>query len=172
MKPAPAHKLPRQTAAEPAYDRDYFGWVSSQAIALRQHRAEALDWENLREEVEDLGAALKRELRSRLKIILIHLLKFRYQARKQSVSWENTLLEQRAECRDLLEENPSLKLVVPELLAKAYRYARPAAGSEMRLAKEEWLALFPARCPWAAGQVLDDDFVPGLVPGRPRRASR
>ena len=56
------------------YERDYYTWAVEQAHALKEHRTEALDWKNLAEEVEGLGRSERRELRSRLKVLLAHLL--------------------------------------------------------------------------------------------------
>ena len=56
------------------YERDYNTWAVEQAHALKEHRTEALDWKNLAEEVEGLGRGERRELRSRLKVLLAHLL--------------------------------------------------------------------------------------------------
>ncbi len=153
-----------------AYERDYYAWVQEQVAALRERRPEALDWENLREEVEDLGKRERRDLRSRLEVILVHLLKWQFQAQKRSRSWEGSLAEQRLRAMDLLGENPSLKPQLPELTARAYQLACMAAASEMGLRKREWQRTFPAACPWSVEQVLDEDFVP--TPARASSRSR
>ncbi len=167
MKDATA-KTDGHVAPESLYDRDYYAWVQKQVEALRRRRPEALDWEYLREEVEDLGKHERRELTSRLQMILVHLLKWQFQSRKRSRSWEGTLVEQRLNAKELLSENPSLKPQMVELTARAYQLARPTAASEMGLGKREWQRLFPAACPWSPEQVLDEDFLPATPPARPR----
>jgi hypothetical protein len=37
------------------YERDYYAWLQNQVQALRDHRIEDVDWENIAEEIEDLG---------------------------------------------------------------------------------------------------------------------
>lgn len=165
---AQSEKQLPQAPAESAYERDYYAWVQDQVRALRERRPEALDWENLCEEVGDLAASLKRELRSRLEAILTHLLKWRYQPRKRSVSWRVTLVEQRHKADGLLEENSSLRSMLGDIMARAYGSACSLAGTEMGLEKKEWQRTFPAECPWSAEQVLDEDF----LPNPPRAASR
>ena len=76
------------------YQRDYYTWALEQARALRTRRGEALDWENLAEEMEGLALSEERELESRLEVLLVHLLKWRYQTKKRSRSWQLTIREQ------------------------------------------------------------------------------
>ncbi len=76
-------EVPRAEAREDLYERDYYSWALEQAQALRARRTEALDWENLAEEVEGLGRGEVRELESRLEVLLVHLLKWRYQPKKR-----------------------------------------------------------------------------------------
>ena len=159
---------PTQVAAKSEYERDFYAWIHSQARALRERRFEALDLDKLIEEVEDLGKAIARELRSRLKIILIHLLKWQYQSAKRSSSWRLTLGEQRDQIEDLLEENPSLRPQLPDAMAKAYASACKSAAREMKLAGHRSHAIFPAQCPWSLEEILDDDFLPSAT----RPASR
>src|SRR3984893_6553283 len=98
----------RGPAKESLYRRDYYAWVQTQVQALKERQLNDLDLENLSEEVADLGTSLRHELRSRMRVILTHLLKWQFQPSKKSSSWQMTLIEQRAGVRDLLEENPSL----------------------------------------------------------------
>jgi len=151
---------PRDSAQKSLYDRDFYAWLGSQVSALREHRLGDLDLENLVEEVGDLAANLQRELRNRLKVILVHLLKWHFHPSKQSTSWRVTLLEQRDQIAQLLEQNPSLSRQVSELIAKTYASASKRAGVEMKLAKTDAQRIFPARCPWTPAQILDDDFLP------------
>ena len=57
------------------YDRDYLQWVDDTVNKLRIGYFVNLDMDNLIEEIEDLGWSQKRELNSRLKMLLEHLLK-------------------------------------------------------------------------------------------------
>ena len=149
-----------QQAAQPLYETDYYAWLREQARALRAVRSSDLDGENLAEELEDLGKALRRELQSRLELILSHLLKWAYQPEKRTPSWENTLVEHRGRVADLLAKNPSLKNYLDEVATDAYRYARGAAGNDMGLAPREWRRQFPAKSPWSINEILNPSFLP------------
>jgi hypothetical protein len=146
-------------------DADYHAWLLEQSEALRNQRHDKLDWLNLAEELDSMARAERRELRSRFKTLLAHLLKWRYQAKKRSRSWEGTIDEQRLELEDLLDEEPSLSSYLPATIDKAYRLARAAAGREMSLGKAEWESLFPSECPWQFEQLMDGDFWPEAPTG-------
>ena len=127
---------------------------------LKERQFDDLDLENLIEEVEDLGRSLGRELRSRLEVLLAHLLKWRHQSNKRSNSWDLTIFHQRIRIQQLLEESPSLKATLPEVIRKVYPIAQKQAGKEMRLDKFQWARIFPAECPWTVEQILDEDYLP------------
>ena len=99
----------------------------------------------------------RRELTSRLKMLLAHLLKWQLQPEHRSPSWEATIKEQRLSLEDLLADNPSLRPTLPEQVTKAYRLARLLAVKETNLTERS----FPADCPYAPEQVADPDFYPG-----------
>lgn len=160
-------------------DADYHAWLLEQSEALRNQRHDKVDWLNLAEELDSMARAERRELRSRFKTLLAHLLKWRYQAKKRSRSWEGTIDEQRLELEDLLDEEPSLSSYLPATIDKAYRLARATAGREMGLGKAEWKSLFPSECPWRFEQFMQEDFWPDApteetttrpkVPSKPNR---
>jgi hypothetical protein len=160
MKPAPAlhKKITRGSESGSGYEQDFYAWLLSQVSALGERRFRDLDIENLIEEVEGLAGSLLRELRSRLRIVLVHLLKWRYQPEKRSTSWTITLLEQRDQIEDLLNQSPSLRRLIPESMEKAYRSATKRAALEMRRTNIQHI--FPAECPWTIEQILDEDYLP------------
>jgi hypothetical protein len=139
------------------YGADYAQWCAEQGALLRAGRVDAVDRENLAEEIESLGRSDKREIRSRLKELLLHLLKWHFQARKRKGGWRASIVEQRDELKQLLEESPSLHGLPSLALAKSYLVARAKAADETGLAE----AKFPDVCPYAVEEILDDDFFPG-----------
>ena len=138
------------------YDVDFYGWTQEQARLLREGRFAELDVVNLVEEVESLGRGEKRELVSRLRVLLLHLLKWQFQPNLQGVSWRLTIENQRADSREHIAENPSLKPQLDAILATAYGGARRDAVGETGLPR----LTFPAECPWSLDQVLSDEFLP------------
>ena len=116
------------------YRSDFYGWTQDQADALRRRSINEIDWDNLLAEIEDLGGSTRRELRSRLALIIQHLLKWRHQPSLRSKSWALTIMEQRAQVEDLLEENPSLRPQLDVIMAKALRTGVSGAASDTGLA--------------------------------------
>ena len=146
------------TAKTSLYETDFYAWTQQQAALLRKNTWGELDAANLAEEVESLGRRDKRELGSRLQVLLAHLLKWRYQPerREDSHSWYDTIVEQREQIADLLADSPSLQPQVPDLLSLRYVRARRRALRETGLSE----TVVPQMCPWTIEQVLDEAFWP------------
>jgi Domain of unknown function DUF29 len=138
------------------YEDDLFAWTQEQAALLRAHAVDGIDWENLAEEIESMGRRDRRELKSRLRVNLLHLLKWQAQPKLRRGSWRKTLLTQRVELRDLLQQSPSLRREVPDLMRDAYFDAVKEAVGETGLRAD----IFPSVCPYAPGDVLDEDHLP------------
>ncbi len=60
------------------YETDFVQWTEEQAKALSEHNEKALDWENLKEEIDNLGKEQINAVHSFLKQIIIHRLKLDY----------------------------------------------------------------------------------------------
>ena len=138
------------------YEQDFYSWTQEQAALLKAGRLTDLDIDNLIEEVETMGRSEKRELQSRLTVLLAHLLKWRHQPERRGKSWTLTIEGQRMNFIDVLNDNPGLKPQLPDILCNAYRLAKVNAAKETRLDK----AVFDADCPWTIEQIRDDGFFP------------
>lgn len=138
------------------YDTDYFAWATEQASLLSEGRLADADLPNLIEEIESMGRGEKRELKNRLAVLLLHLLKWCYQPEKRGRSWRATIRIQRFEIHNHLAANPSLKAHLPEIVAQAHEVARIAAAMETSLDE----ACFPTECPWTFEQIIAEDFWP------------
>jgi cell division protein FtsB len=144
------------TRARVRYEDDLFAWTQEQAALLRAHAVDAIDWENLAEEIESMGGRDRRKLESRLTVILSHLLKWQAQPALRGASWRKTLRAQRREIRKLLKQSPSLRREVPDMIREAYADAVKDAIDETGLRAE----VFPDTCPYAPDGVLDEDYLP------------
>lgn len=138
------------------YDQDFYAWAQTQADLLRQGRLADADIGHIAEEIESMGRAEKRELVSRLTVLLLHLLKWRFQPDQRGRSWRLSIIEQRLRITDHLADNPSLKARLPEALAAAHRLARLEAARETGLE----LDMFPDTCPWTFPEIMEEDFWP------------
>jgi len=152
----PARTAPSKPVPVKLYDRDMYRWTRQQARLLRAGRVSELDLQNLAEEIESLGNRDYRELRSRLQLILMHLLKWQCQSSKRTGSWRSTLRTQRHEVEGLLRQSPSLRRHLASMMATSYPIARESAADETSLP----LDVFPSACPYTAEQVLDTTFLP------------
>jgi hypothetical protein len=138
------------------YERDYFEWTIRQAELLRAGRFEELDIDHVAEEIEDMGRSQRRQLGSRLTVLLTHLLKWQAQPSRRGSSWETTVQVQRVKLQKLLREMPSLRGKLREERADAYEVAVLLAAKETRLPRSN----FPTPCPFTLEQLLDDAFFP------------
>ena len=139
------------------YDADFYAWTVEQAKLLEGQQWEQLDVPNLIEEIESLGRQQRQELRSRLSVLLGHLLKWQYQPRRRSRSWLATIRIQRRDILRLLQENPSLKPALGKILEDAFANARDLAIAETDLPEQD----FPSECLYSLAEILDEVFYPG-----------
>lgn len=138
------------------YELDLAAWLVEQAALARAGRAEALDLANLAEELDDLGRNLKRGLRSQLRRVVLHLLKWRYQPERRSTSWVESIDDGRSEIADILADSPSLRGRLAPLLAEAWPAARAKAARQTGLPLRD----LPADCPFKLADILDPDYWP------------
>ena len=136
------------------YKTDFYAWTQRQAGLLQNEDFAELDLPNLIEEIESMGISQRNEVTRRLIVLLMHLLKLRYQKRQHTNSWRRTIRTQRRDIEIVLESSPSLRRLVPDLIAYAYPRARKDAAAETNLP----LTTFPQDCPWTVEQILDADF--------------
>ena len=142
------------------YDSDFYAWAHEQAALLREGKLSSADIDNIAEEIESMGRSEKRELVSRLTVLLLHLLKWRFQPEFRSTSWRLSIEEQRLKITSHLADNPSLKTMLPAAIVESYQLAVIGARRETGLSREN----FPTACPWRFEQMMDSDFWPDDAP--------
>jgi Domain of unknown function DUF29 len=138
------------------YDVDFHLWLESNINLIKEGKLYQLDLENLLEELESMGNSDKSALESNLTILLMHLLKYKYQKNKISNSWRYTIREHRRRLKKSFQKSPSLKRYFYEVFGQTYDDARELAADETGLS----LNTFPLECPFTQLQVLDGDFLP------------
>jgi len=140
------------------YEQDFQAWALENAALLRQGRLADIDVLHIAEELEGMGASERRELQSRLQVLVCHLLKYQYQPERRGKSWLLTIGHQRDAIESLLKQSPSLRPLLDdaEEMADIYTKAVRDAVIETELDRH----LFPVRCPYAIDQLLDGDFLP------------
>lgn len=138
------------------YDQDYYLWLEKTIQLLQKQHFNRLDLAHLIEELEDMGRSAKRAVTSNLRILLMHLLKSKYQPQQRTHSWRYTIFEHRKRLQEAFEDSPSLKDYFADCFNQCYADARKAASLETGLPIET----FPPSSPFTQEQVLDSDFFP------------
>ena len=147
------------------YEQDFNLWRETMIAQIKEQHFHDLDWEHLLLELEDMGKSEKRSFLSNLTILIAHLLKLTVQADAPEMmkgSWYSSVTEHRFRVKKDLEENPSFKNYVHEVIFSAYADARKLAIKEGKLAKfgvripEQ--NEYPLICPFSIEQILDEDF--------------
>ncbi|WNZ25224.1 DUF29 domain-containing protein [Leptolyngbya sp. NK1-12] len=138
------------------YETDYLQWIEITVEKLRQQDYAAIDWDNLIEEIADMGRSERKSLKSNVTIVLLHLLKWQYQPQFRSGSWKGSIVEHRQWIRDDLASSPSLKPYLHEIFSQCYIDATEQASAETGLP----IASFPSESPYTLAQVLDAAFFP------------
>ncbi|MCC5639931.1 DUF29 domain-containing protein [Nostoc sp. CHAB 5844] len=147
---------PLKTDFRNLYEVDYLQWIETTVEKLRNQDYSSVDWENLIEEIEDMGRSERRSLESNLIVVILHLLKWQFQPEHRSGSWEGSIVEHRRRIKKVIKESPSLKPYLESIFAESYTEAVKQAKAETGLA----LATFPQECPYNLADVIDDEFLP------------
>ena len=148
-------KLPLAKGIDNLYNEDYYLWLKKTAQLIREKRFTEVDADNLVEEIEDMGKSEKRALESNMVVLLLHLLKYKYQPAKRSNSWKASIREHRRRLRKAFQDSPSLKVYCEEVFAECYEDARQQASDETGLS----LDTFPVKSPFTVSEVLDKKYL-------------
>jgi hypothetical protein len=140
----------RAAPSRPLYDTDFALWVDAQVAALRAGDVTALDVQNLIEELEGLTRRDERALGSQLKRIMAHLLK--QQPQRATRSWQDSIRSGREQIEDIIDQSPSLRRLLPDVMVKNYPRAVAHAASETGLSED----VFPDRPPFELAEVLGE----------------
>ena len=130
------------------YETDFHAWTQEQAERLRAGLS--VDRERIAEELLSLGGSEQNQLRNRLAILLMHMLKWEFQPDHRSPGWQATLKEQRRRIAKLLEKMPSLRPYLDESIMDAYETAVSFASVETGIIEQD----FPRTCPYGQDEIL------------------
>ena len=148
-----------QQTQKTLYETDYYLWVIETIKQLQNQELEAIDWENLIDEVSDLSRREKRKLQSLFKRLLEHLLKLKYwedEAERNRRHWRGEIANFRQQIKYQLEDSPSLNSYLKEIFAQSYRDARVMASEKSGLP----LSTFPSQPIARFDQILDENWLP------------
>jgi predicted transcriptional regulator len=145
--------------AQKLYETDYYLWVIETVKKLQNRELEAIDWENLIDEVSELGRREKKKLKSLLRNLWEHLLKLKYwqsEVERNQSHWKGEIRNFRKQIQDELEDSPSLKNYLHEILGECYEDAKQIVSDKSQLPLET----FPESAIAPLEQVLDENWFP------------
>ena len=148
-------------AQQSLYEQDFNAWALDMASKLKSKKFEALDIDNLVEEVEDMSKSQKRALESRLIVLIMHMLKWQVQYAKQCNSWKATIDNQRLQIKKLLKDMPSLKASLELIVMDDDNYHRSVLEAIEETSLDR--SLFPKELPYTLDQILDTNFYPNTM---------
>jgi hypothetical protein len=143
-------------AGSQLYDKDFYAWANEQAALLRAGKLGEADIEHIAEEIESLGKTEERELVSRLRVLMLHLLKWRVQPRERTPTREASIKIQRLDLLEHLQDNPSLRPAIAAIIERAFKGAVLEAIAETGFSDKH----FPQQCPWTFDEMMAEDFRP------------
>ncbi|MEL6440649.1 MAG: DUF29 domain-containing protein [Cyanobacteria bacterium J06621_8] len=149
-------QLSSSTDTANLYERDYYLWLLHTAQLLSEGKLTEVDVANLIEEITDMGKSEKQAVESNLVVVLLHLLKYKYQPEKRSNSWKASIREHRRRLRKAFADSPSLKGYFEEVFTECYGEAREQAADETGLPLET----FPLESFFTPAEALDPNYLP------------
>ena len=136
------------------YEQDYYQWLTVTIEKLRQGKLAEVDVVNLIEEIEDMGRSERKAVRSNLRILLMHLLKYKYQPEKRTNSWLFTIVEHRKQLQQSFQDSPSLRPYFLEVFEESYQDAVDLAAAETGLPRNT----FPNQSPFTPQETLNSEI--------------
>jgi len=133
-------------AKKTPYDVDLTAWVAERVALLRARRFDEID----ADELEDVGREQYDKLESALTVLILHRLNWDHQPERRSNSWVATVNDERRRAVKLLNENPSLKASVAEILNDALLDGRDRAAGAMNVNA----SMLPADCPYGFDDIM------------------
>ena len=136
------------------YEEDYYLWIQAMIEQLKNRNYLNVDWDNLIEEIEDMGRSQKRAVESLLLRLTEHLLKLKYwetEKERNTKHWQSEVVNFRVLLRKRLKESPSLKAILPEIYLETLADSRRSMSKLFDLPEEIELTL---------SQILDEDWFP------------
>jgi Domain of unknown function DUF29 len=144
--------------AKDLHEEDFYVWTEAQAELLRKRQFDALDLDNLIEEVEGLGDAKKSAVMNNASNIIEHLLKLQFSpAQDPRRGWAESIVEHRTRLE--LDLTPRLRQILDEELPRVYALTRRSTQRKLRLYGEDAAAdALPSDCPYTLDQITGDSW--------------
>jgi hypothetical protein len=136
------------------YETDEVAWLETTAQLIAAGRHTDLDYLHLQEYLTDMANRDRREVVSRLRFFLAHLLKWTHQPEERTGKWAATILRLQFDLENILESR-ALRDHAETELAEAYE----DAVGEIAMEIGEFESQFPKNCPWTVDMLMADELL-------------
>jgi hypothetical protein len=137
------------------YDTDFYKWTQAVSEQLLHGGVSQADLERIAEEIADMGKRDRREVHSRMVVLIMHLIKWAIQPERRDASWQSTISIQRIELDAVFDQSPSLRRFARQDFGRCYSEAGERALEETGLS-----TALPEECPYTMDQVLKAGWFP------------
>ncbi len=139
-------------------NNDFYIWLHEQANLLRSKEFTQLDIEEIAQQLDDVAASEKRDLRTQFRELLFHLLKLQFVTdMDERIKCRTNIQDARENVQDILDASPSiLQGEEDPIISQSYNYARNTVAFIIDRPVQE----LPDRCPWALKDLLNHTFFP------------
>jgi hypothetical protein len=134
------------------YKSDFNLWVEETKKAILNRDFENMDWDNLFDEIDDMGKSEKRSLESYLERLVAHVLKLQYwEAEKERnyKHWKVEIINFRRRIKRLIKQNPSFNSLLAEIYPEVFQDVVDAWRIEFDIPKNSFIEL---------EQIMQEDF--------------
>jgi hypothetical protein len=134
------------------YDRDFNLWVEATKNAIQNRDFENMDWDNLFDEIDDMGKSEKRSLESYLERLIAHILKLQYweaEKERNHKHWKVEIINFRRRIKRLIKQNPSFKPLLTHMYPEVFQDVIDAWKVEFDIPDNSYIQL---------EQILKEDY--------------
>lgn len=134
------------------HDHDFNLWIEEVKERIKNQNFEDMDWDNLLDEIDDMGKSQKRSLESYLELLIAHVLKLQYwesEREKNTKHWKVEVANFRNRINRLLRQNPSFSKYMTEVYAEIFQDAVRTWRIEFHIPENSFVEL---------EQIMQDDY--------------
>jgi hypothetical protein len=148
------------------YEKDFYLWVQENLRLLRNKQYDLVDWENLLEEIKDLGEWYVDRVINLMSDVLENLYKWEHFREGEGNEWVKSINYARAELEGILRRHPSVKAKAQENIQTAWELAVYSLIDWFGLPENHHIAKrcfgrfpteedFPKECPYSFQQIME-----------------
>lgn len=126
------------------HDRDFNLWVEETKKAILNRDFEHMDWDNLLDEIDDMGKSEKRSLESYLQRLIEHVLKLSYWESEKAQNFrhlQSEVINFRNLIKRLLKRNPSFNRYMEDVYQELFQDAIALLEVEFEIPQDSFVEL-------------------------------